>query len=282
MSELWKQLPKELTACALCGTTRYKPLFEKDGREFARCVGCGLVYLRNRLTADAHKAFYAPGVARWTTHEEYEAEKYDHFVKLAGAVERIMPRGRLLDVGCGIGLFIKIAGDRGWSVHGCDISPADIEYARKHWHLDVSLGDIRQASPLAESFDVITMWDFLEHVHDPVACLQEAHRLMRPAGRIFMLTGNVESEQAQREGKNWAFFGDGSHVVFYSLNTMRRLLALAGLSEDRAAGQKYYADGQPNLGRRVVNALKRLALRYLGRNTDISTPTDLFVVAKKE
>jgi 2-polyprenyl-3-methyl-5-hydroxy-6-metoxy-1,4-benzoquinol methylase len=79
--------------------------------------------------------------------------------------------GRLLDVGCGAGVFLDLARDAGWTVSGVELSERHAAHARDTFGLEVWQGDFLEAPFAPASFAAITMWDFLEHVLDPRAVL---------------------------------------------------------------------------------------------------------------
>src|SRR5205807_742919 len=84
------------------------------------------------------------------------------------------PPGRLLDVGCGTGLFLAVARRRGWTPFGIDDCAEATRHAREHFGLAVTIGDFEDFARDARHFDVITMWDIIEHARRPVDLLAAA------------------------------------------------------------------------------------------------------------
>lgn len=170
---------------------------------------------------DDARSFY--GAARELTHA--------HFLK------RFQPWGgrRLLDVGCGLGYFMACAAAAGWSAYGCDTSARWVERAG-----DVTGAPerIACAEPRAElfggNFDLITVWDVLEHIYDPLPFLRAITPLLAHDGRVFIRTPNVAwvypTYGARRHllHSNVAL-GPLNHVVYYSARTLGRALAAADL-----------------------------------------------------
>jgi SAM-dependent methyltransferase len=99
--------------------------------------------------------------------------------------------GRLLDVGCGCGFFLKSAQDAGWEVLGVDLNTKAISYATSHLQVNALPGDLRDAHFPDGSFDLVTLWNVLDHAPDPIDLLREVHRVLKDDGRVFIRTPNA-------------------------------------------------------------------------------------------
>jgi len=108
-------------------------------------------------------------------------------------LERFKKTGRLLDIGCGTGLFLAVARRRGWQTFGLDDCLEATEHARDHFDLEVLDGDFSEIAERGEHFDVITMWDIIEHARDPVALLANAKEVLAPGGVMGISTPNQRS-----------------------------------------------------------------------------------------
>lgn len=140
-------------------------------------------------------------------------------------VERYCRGGRLLDVGCATGQFIEIAADEGWEVVGVEPSPAQSAAAR------TALGDtgevvcatLSDAQLPAGSFEVVTLWDVLEHVVDPVRFLGECASHLSEMGRLFVNVPRLDSVVARMLGARWPLLLP-EHLNYFT----RRSLSLCG------------------------------------------------------
>ena len=112
------------------------------------------------------------------------------------------PRGRLLDVGCGDGYFLRIMRDLGWTVQGVEPDPKAAAFARAHG-LDIIQSPIEAASLASNAFDVITTSHVIEHVLEPVAFLSVARRALKPHGLMYVFTPNAESWGHAMFGASW-------------------------------------------------------------------------------
>jgi SAM-dependent methyltransferase len=135
------------------------------------------------------------------------------------------PRGRLLDVGCGLGVLLEQALEAGWDAHGCDTSGAWVREARARVGADrVVHGSV----PTTGHFDVVTAWDVIEHVHDPLPFLAELGRRLAPGGRLFLRTPNLDYVlpvyAARRRLGRPGELGPLNHVVYFTARTLRKAL----------------------------------------------------------
>ena len=145
------------------------------------------------------------------------------------ALSRYIPSGKLLDVGCAMGFFLDEAKTLGWQVSGIDVSGFGVNYARSHFGLDVFHGELTELAVAEASFDLITMWDVIEHVSDPSAYIRQAAKLLRKGGCLSLSTPDVESLPAKIYGKRWVGYKlSTEHVSYFSFRTLKRLLEEEG------------------------------------------------------
>ena len=135
--------------------------------------------------------------------------------------------GLLLDIGCAGGFFLKVARDKGWFVKGVEVSDYAAQFAREQLGLNVTTGFLKGANYQDGEFDVITMFDVIEHVPDPVEEMREINRVMKTDGLLVMDTPNIESDAARKQKENfWLIKED--HIIYFSPGTIKRLLEDSG------------------------------------------------------
>lgn len=210
--------------------------FVVGGYEIVRCGRCGLQYVDPLPTQREIEALY--GEAFFAVGRKFAGEEHGPGMVNAGArlrAVRMLPdlrTQRWLDVGCATGDFLRCASGAVDSVHGVELSPIAARQAASRG-LQVLVGSFLQV-PLARcEFDVVSMWDYIEHVPDPAANLRKAADLLRPGGYLALSTGNVDSLLARVAGRYWHLMIPPRHLYFFSPTTIRRLLAAAGF--DRVA-----------------------------------------------
>jgi 2-polyprenyl-3-methyl-5-hydroxy-6-metoxy-1,4-benzoquinol methylase len=141
------------------------------------------------------------------------------------------PPARLLDVGCAAGFALTALRERGYDVRGVELSKPMAELARRRLGDDAAVhcGVLEESLFGGAKFDVITMFDVVEHVEDPVAFLATARRMLSPGGVIVFETQNVASRFARLMGVRWQHYKFQEHLWHFDPKTMRVLLAKAGL-----------------------------------------------------
>jgi SAM-dependent methyltransferase len=224
----------EAIDCPLCGGARHKFLFARrdhthyvTGTRFrvVRCRDCGMVFVNPRPGPGEIDAFYP--------EDYYEAQVPAAQLlreKRAGLEARArlledLPPGRLLDVGCQKGEFMLWMQQRGWQVQGVEVS----RKAPNLFGLPIFYGRLEEAAFRPRSFDAVTAWAVLEHVHDPVGLLRRLARLLRPEGRAFVLVPNFRS----LPGRFMRHDDVPRHLVMFTPRTLSRAAAAAGLRVER-------------------------------------------------
>lgn len=221
--------------CLLCGGLRHRPVFDEFGIDILRCEECG--HLFSSYPADPHyDEFWGDEVADGGHFYWSQARIRMHEVFF----RRFMAgtSGRLLDMGCGLGFFLRSAASyTGWEAYGCEISPAAVRYAREKLGLEnVICGRLEEVDLPQESFDIITMWDVLDHIPQPDALLRRCHALLRPGGICFIRTPNVTVQLLRARLKrlvlgtrpSLAYMMARDHCHQYSMDSIRRLLGRDG------------------------------------------------------
>jgi 2-polyprenyl-3-methyl-5-hydroxy-6-metoxy-1,4-benzoquinol methylase len=237
----------ERVRCNLCGADNTAPVMEIDSFHIVRCRQCGLVYVNPRHGEDALHEIYTEsyydhdGITNGLEFYGYDDYLRDEenikitFAKRLKTIERYATKGRLLDVGCATGFFLDLARGQGWEVVGTEVSNFAARYARERFGLDVRVGTLRDLSLPDEAFDVVTTWDVIEHVLDPMAELQEMRRILRDDGILSIITPNAGSLVARLLGRRWEEFRRvREHVYFFSGSTLTQMLQKVGFEVLRA------------------------------------------------
>lgn len=225
-------------ACALCGRDEPEVRVEKPPYRVVRCRGCRLVYLSPRPVPEETSSIYGQGYFESGAASQSGYASYSRLGQaLAGeasqklaVVRRLTPGGgRLLDHGCGTGVFLSAARGSGYDAVGVDLSGYAVEHVRKRG-LPAFATTIESGWGEDESFDAITSWDVLEHVPDPNVTLRHAARLLRRDGYLVATTPDVSGLDARLLGRRWyGYTKVPEHYYFYGRDTLATLLRRAGL-----------------------------------------------------
>ena len=209
-----------MSACLMCGSGDFTALFHGSDRLYHTttrqfsvvcCGQCGLQRLDPAPTPEELKRYYpdnywfAPGESAASRLEEAYRRLVlrDHVRFAAQALAGSTARGRLLDVGCGGGLFLGMMQERGLRVVGLDFSREAAGIAWRRQGVPALAGDLERAPLRAGSFAGITMFHVMEHLYDPRAYLAAARELLAPDGRLVVQVPNAASWQARLLGRAW-------------------------------------------------------------------------------
>lgn len=223
--------------CNLCGSTHSQPFCPSNGRGLVQCTGCGLVYVGERPSVDHLYDLYDASYFRnensgevgYTDYAQDEGNIRRTFTRRFAHIERFVQPGRLLDVGCALGFAIDVASQRGWQVEGMDISQHAVDYVSERFGHPVHLGSLDNLELEAGAYDLVTMWDVIEHVPDPKAYVASAARLLRSGGVLELATPDVGSVPARFSGRRWIGYKlSEEHIYYFSQATLRRMLDEAG------------------------------------------------------
>lgn len=243
----------EHVRCALCGADDYDVLYgpryelEKDRNltakfrasgdelliyQLVRCRHCALHYVNPRPRADLIYSGYMQGddpmyVSQIGARERTFATSLDAIERAAGS------RGRLLDVGTSAGAFVAAARRRGWDAEGCEPNGWLADWGARHYGICIRKGDLLQLGYEESSFDVITLWDVIEHTTYPRLVLERCRTLLRPGGVLVVNYPDIGSWIARVLGRRWPFLSS-VHLSYFDRRTIREILARTGYRVDRA------------------------------------------------
>jgi 2-polyprenyl-3-methyl-5-hydroxy-6-metoxy-1,4-benzoquinol methylase len=244
-------------ACNLCGARNSQLLYPSslttdtpDPSEFrctsaaygvhppiVRCRECGLVYANPRWDSSVVRDSYTV-VEDPTYVEEREGRVLTFSRNLRPFQELVAASSqtrRLLDVGCHIGVMVELAQQRGWEAWGVEPSTWAAEQARARG-LHVVTATLAEAGLEDGYFDVVTMWDVIEHLTDPMAELRQVRRVLKPGGIFAVHTIDIESSFARIMGKRWPWLME-MHLYYFSPRTLGKMLKKEGFAVIRSSAQ---------------------------------------------
>ncbi len=296
----------DVESCQVCGSPGSELMFAEDPYRVLRCTGCRFVYVTPRLADDSLHEVY--GEAYWQSdspkthgYANYTADEPLYLKTFARRLRFVhkhlepesRPDHRVLDVGCAAGYFLRVMQAEGHDIRGVELSPAIAKIAREHLGKDrVHVGTLDDAisKGFAEpgSFDMVTMWDVIEHVPDPQQLLREVHSVLKPDGVIILETQNVDSKFAKILGKRWQHYKHQEHLYHFNPATIARILTDCGfeiVENTPKFGGKYVsfsfiAERAARLNRVAALVCKPLGL-FKNANVYLNFRDEMVVVAKR-
>lgn len=152
-------------------------------------------------------------------------ERLDHSILQLPA----SAQGRILDVGCGVGALLEALSLLGWETEGIDTDATVVALCQGRG-LNARVGLLEEQHYPDGSFDVVTMMHVIEHVPDPLRTLREVYRILRPGGRLIMLTPNLNSLGHQRFGIDWLGLDIPRHLCLFTSSTLTQVVEAVGFA----------------------------------------------------
>lgn len=222
-------------SCNICGSNNSRLLVVKNFFRVVKCRECELVYVNPRLTEDALGGIYSEDYHISSSNEVKKEGRQGFFEEKVARINQYQAGGKILDVGCSTGLFLKEAKAAGWDAYGIDISKEAAQYARQNYGLKVTAGKLDGSEFEPAFFDAVTFWDSLEHVPDPYRDLLRVREILKPDGFIFISTPNIDGLIPRTTyclcGKTfgiWEHPTPPGHIYQFSRKTLTALLNKAG------------------------------------------------------
>jgi len=190
--------------CCLCHSTNTRILYTLNDIQVVRCLVCDLVSLAISLDRKTIEDMYGQGYFQerqeYFFHDSSPEKSGDlsesiqrNFSWGLSLIEQYAPGRQLLDFGCAVGSFLSMAKTAGWEARGIDISEYAVSYCRNTLGHEANSGELKDVNFPNEEFDVVTMWDVIEHLTDPLAELREVNRILKPGGIVLVDTPNEDS-----------------------------------------------------------------------------------------
>lgn len=278
----------EAVACPLCTSTHSMPLFSGPDRvhgvpgrfTIVTCANCGLRYQNPRPTADSFAAIYPPDYGPYQPTSVETGRLHPDLAMACRFVAKQQPHaGRLLDIGCGPGLFLRAMRRQhpGWQLHGVepDARAAGLAQAAG---LDVQHCTLEAATLPAASWDAITLWNVIEHLPDPLAMLRRIGGLLRPGGKLYLAAPICDSWDAQLFGRYWTGWELPRHFFAFDTRSLTQLLQAAGFQISASTcinGRSYGFTASLRL--LIQEQVRSFALRRLGEALTYSRPLALAI-----
>jgi 2-polyprenyl-3-methyl-5-hydroxy-6-metoxy-1,4-benzoquinol methylase len=246
----------EYTVCNCCSADDYEVYFEQEDARYketprgrfhlVKCKRCNLIYLNPRPTEAAIGKFYPDSFyAHRPEEEHHKGGDKGKLISTFDLVERVKQKalkekmqvvskysdhvGKLLDVGCAAGEFLRSAQSQGWLVEGVDISKEMCEYVYSGFGIVCHNSSINHLNLPSESYDVVTFWASMEHLFDPRKALEVCHRTLNDRGIVVILVPNADSLE-----EKWLKNIDPNpidiprHLFHFNVESMTRLLQETG------------------------------------------------------
>ena len=236
----------ESVRCDLCGQDNYlvaykgalkseeggsaKETYKSSGNKptedtIVKCNSCGLIYVNPRLKSEKIVEGYSEGAdENFVSQVEGRESTFLTGIKF---IEHFTKPGKLLDIGTASGSFLHVAKQRGWQVYGVEPNKWLCDWTQKNYGIYVQPGTIDNLNYSEGFFDVITLWDVLEHVPNPTEVLQKCHKLLVPGGYLYLNYPDYNSYASRIMKSKWIFLLS-VHLTYFTRETIGKMLEKTG------------------------------------------------------
>ncbi|MHB8858977.1 MAG: class I SAM-dependent methyltransferase [Thermoleophilia bacterium] len=292
------QMSGPAAVCGLCSSSDVHDLYQIKGRRLKKCRTCEAVFVYplpdyEELIRDYQDDYFASGDHLEWGYEDYfslEDEIRETARRRLKLMQPYIRGGKLLEAGAATGWFLDEARKQGFDARGVEVSGTAAKWGEENLKVPIFNGTLREAKFADDEFDVVVLWDVLEHLTEPLDELREIHRVLKKGGYLFVSVPDFGSVWARLMGRRWfGFTKIREHVYYYNRRSLSRAMGRAGLKVVRAQSSPFLVNldflvsklaqySQPAAG--VLSKL--LGWLHL-RDRKINLRTiDLFMAARKE
>lgn len=225
-------IPNEV--CPICASSDRKTVMQRFGRCVVQCQECETGYM-DAFPADlddvySHEGYNDTQETNYLHNVDYRKKRFA--LERLTIIRRYMAKGasqtRILDVGCGTGWFLEVALSEGFTVSGLELGKEIAAATSKRLKIKV-FTDTIQALPAEQMFDVITLFDVLEHVPDPRSVLEAVRAHLHPGGIALIFCPNLDSVGISILKERSSLVMPAEHLFYFTPNSLRRIIEESAL-----------------------------------------------------
>ena len=256
-----------------------------------QCPSCGFVFADAKLSAADLQKLYQRNYFFGNEYLNYLKDKPSLQKNFSARIRTLLKYssgGSLFEVGCAYGFFLELA-QRHWKAEGCDISAPACEEARRQGY-NVTCGDFLHLPLTEEQYDVVALWDTIEHLARPDLYVQKASMLLKSGGILCATTGDIGSRMARMRKHRWRLIHPPTHLYYFDRGSMERLMHKNGLEivhfehcgYSRSVQQIFYSLMVLNRETPPRKKLYELLKPLFGFSVYINLYDIMFVIARKK
>lgn len=198
--------------------------------QMVQCKKCDLVYLNPRIKQSIILESYINAVdPTFISQNETRIKTFSRSLSRIMRKTKLLgsSKNKILDVGCAGGAFPKAAADMGFDVYGIEPSQWLCEFARTQYSLKIKQGILKSGDFNKNTFDLITLWDVIEHLTDPKDVLRTIHDILKDDGFLVVNYPDIDSLACKILGKRWPFYLS-VHLIYFTPMTIKKILEDCG------------------------------------------------------
>jgi 2-polyprenyl-3-methyl-5-hydroxy-6-metoxy-1,4-benzoquinol methylase len=246
-----RQVSSQEVACPICAArVPRNPYFKNGADRIRKCPACSVAFVYPRVSGSELLSQYSPKYFQ----ERYDSLQQSEYLNMEswqkkialclGRVNRLRgaKTGLLLDVGCGKGWFLETARERGWQVQGVELCAEVAKRTMERMQTQVHVGSIFDVALPSETFDLVTMFDVIEHLEAPIEALRICYRILKSGGALALSTPNLRGLGCRLLGARAFAVWPDEHIIYFGPASMKRALQLADFAEIEIASREIYPE----------------------------------------
>ncbi|MCX6187315.1 MAG: class I SAM-dependent methyltransferase [Bacteroidetes bacterium] len=233
---------EKLDTCLVCGHNKFRTLFSckdfvatGDNFQLEYCEQCSFLYTNPRPTISEIGKYYQSdqyishaGEKKGLIYKLYDIVRDFSIKQKLSLIKKYHSNGKLMDLGCGLGYFLNgVKLDKTFDTLGVDVSDDAVEFVKKTFGLDVK-NESELDNLEKHSFDIITQWHVLEHVHFLKERMLQLHHLLKEEGTMFIAVPNSKSKDAEMYKEFWDGYDVPRHLYHFNQKSFSLLMEKHG------------------------------------------------------
>lgn len=212
--------------CLICVCGELKPLKNYKNHYLVKCHNCKFVFSQQIPTKEELDKCYG----NYSRKDYLSATTIKRYNELLDIFEKYRKTNRILDVGCGIGYFLDAAKDRGWEVYGTEYTEEAVKICIEKG-INTMKGTLDVNNYSEGMFDVITSFEVIEHIYNPIEDIDKIKILLRQEGALYITTPNFNSIERYYLKSNYSVICYPEHLSYYTKGTLNYLLRSQGFKK---------------------------------------------------
>lgn len=214
--------------CLICSSDRLTKLARYSKTHLVSCQTCGFVF-SEKIPSEIELIEHYDGYGRNDYLSPLTIKRYN---ELLTEFEKFRNTNKILDVGCGVGYFLEVALERGWEVYGTEYTDHAVEICSRKG-ISMKQGKLNTSDFVPESFDIITSFEVLEHINNPIEEIKNFHTLLRKGGLSYITTPNFNSLLRYKLKEEYNVITYPEHLCYYTPKTLSRLFKINGFKKSK-------------------------------------------------
>ena len=267
--ELSADCERGLLSCPACGCSDWQPASRVRRAPLSRCARCGLLGTTRFVAgAETPEHLYDVDAKNLEVYREhYLPHRLAFYSRLLPQLERFRQTGRLLEVGSGYGFFLEMASKAKWACEGVEISPFCCQAARQRG-CKVWCGQLADAGLRAGTYDVVVLWDVIEHFAEPDEIIRRCYALLRPGGALVMRTPDARAlaptlQPARVAYKHLVYPANtAEHVFHFTRHDLSAIVTHLGFKSCEVDFEQHWEERVISGNHNLVRACRWLIMRF--------------------